>query len=136
MKKALLGLSLLLLISSCDVIYVEEVPVDSRNLFTGRYEVEEYSDTYDELTIYDMRVVKDIDRYSNVIYLRNFYGANIEIFANVIGDELRIPRQKVNGFLISGVGHLEYGDLVLSYSVEDLRSNNYIDFCSTIAYRR
>ena len=62
--------------------------------------------------------------------------ANIEIFAHVIGDELRIPRQKVNGFLISGVGHLEYGDLVLSYSVEDLRSNNYIDFCSTIAYRR
>ena len=74
MKKALLSLSLLLLISSCDVIYVEEVPVDSRNLFTGRFEVEEYSDTFDELTIYDMRVVKDIDRFSNVIYLRNFYG--------------------------------------------------------------
>ena len=136
MKKALLGLSLLFLISSCDVIVVEEVRIDSRNLFAGRFEVEEYSDTYDELTLYDMRVVKDIDRYSNVIYLRNFYGANIEVFANVIGDQLRISRQRVNGFIISGVGHIEYRDLILSYSVEDLRSNNYIDFCSTVAYRR
>lgn len=136
MKKALLGLSRLFLISSCDVVYVEEAPIDSRNLFTGRFEVEEYSETYDELTLYDMRIVKSGDPYSNVIYLRNFYGADIEIYANVYGDELRIPRQTVNGYLIKGVGHVEYSDIVLTYSVEDLRSNSYIDFCNTVAYRR
>ncbi|MGW8123850.1 hypothetical protein ACV07N_14425 [Roseivirga echinicomitans] len=136
MKNALLGLSLLFLISSCDIVYVEEVPIDSRNLFTGRYEVEEYSETYDQFTLYDMRILKDGDPYSNVVYLRNFYGANIEIYANVYGNELRIPRQQVNGYLIKGVGHMDYHDLVLSYRVEDLRSNSYIDFCSTVAYRR
>lgn len=136
MKKKLLGLSLLLLLmSSCDVVYVEE-PIDARNLFTGRFEVEEYSETLDQTTIYNMRVSKENNVYSNLIFLENFYAADIDVFAEVYGDEIKIPRQKTNGYIIQGVGHLEYGDIVMTYSVEDLYSNGFVDFCNTVAYRR
>jgi hypothetical protein len=118
-------------------VYVEEVIIDDRDFFTGRFEVEEYSESSDQTTIYDMRVIKENDFQSNVIFLDNFYAVGIEIFAEVFGDELRIPRQIVNGYRVQGVGHIDRGDLVMTYSVEDLRSNRgFADFCNTIAYRR
>jgi hypothetical protein len=137
MKKSLFALSLLVFISSCDIVYIEEVNVDDRDFFTGRYEVEEYSETVDQTTFYNMRVLKENDVRSNVIFLDNFYAVGIEIFAEVYGDELRIPRQIINGYRVQGVGHVDRGDLVMTYSVEDLRGNRgFADFCNTIAYRR
>lgn len=125
------------MISSCDIIYVEEVIIDDRDFFTGRFQVEEYSETVNETTIYNMRIVKENDIRSNIIFMDNFYAVGIEIFAEVLGDELRIPRQIANGFRVQGVGHIDRGDLVMTYSVEDLRDNRgFADFCNTIAYRR
>lgn len=137
MKNLLLSIGLIIALSSCDVVYVEEVIVDDREFFTGRYNVEEYSGTLNQTTSYNLRVLKEGNSRSNVVFLDNFYGVGIEVFAEVYGGELRIPRQIVNDYRIQGVGHIDRGDLVMTYSVEDLRSvSGFTDFCNTIAYRR
>jgi hypothetical protein len=136
MKKGLLILSVIVFLSSCDV-WVVEVPYDSRDNFTGRFSVEEYSETYDLLTKYNVRILKDGDPHSSVVYIRNFYGINVEVFAEVYGDRLTIPRQVIDGYVIQGTGRIDYGDVVLSYSVEDrLDNSGLVDFCSTVYFRR
>lgn len=137
MKKGLLLLSALILLSSCDITLIEEAPFDPRDNFLGRYEAEEYSETYDLLSFYDMRIVKDGDPYSSVIYLRNFYAVDIEIFAEIIGSRINIPRQAIGGYIVQGTGRYEYGDVYLTYSVEDTFSNSGVtDFCNTILHGR
>jgi len=136
MKKALLGISLLVLISSCDVVLVE-VPFDPRDEFLGSFDTEEYSETLDAWAYYDVFIVKDADPFSNVIYLRNFYGANIEIFGEVNGTRLTIPRQRVGFFMIEGLGRMDFGELVMSYTVEDTDpASRFVDYCSTVSFRR
>lgn len=136
MKKALLGISVLILISSCDVTIIEEV-YDPRDPFTGRFDTEEYSETLDAFSYYDVFIVKDADPFSNVIYLRNFYGANIEVFGEVNGSKLVIPRQRVGYYVVEGIGSLDFGELVMSYTVEDTDpASRFVDYCSTVSLRR
>lgn len=136
MKKGLLILSVLIFLSSCDV-WLVEVPYDPRDNFTGRFNVEEYSETYDVLTKYKVRIVKDGDAYSNAVYISNFYGEDLEILGEVVGDRLIIPHQSINGYVIEGTGRIEYGDLVMTYSVDDYYDNNgLVDFCNTVYFRR
>ncbi len=136
MKKALLGISFLLLISSCDLVIVEDI-YDPRVEFLGRFDTEEYSETLDAYSYYDVVIVDDADPYSNVIYIRNFYGAGIEIFGEVNGSRLTIPRQRVGNFIIDGIGRIEYGELVMSYTVEDINpASRFVDYCSTVSLRR
>jgi hypothetical protein len=137
MKKYLLGVFALVLVSSCDLLIVEEFPYDGRNNFIGRFEAEEYSETFDGFTFYDVRIVRDSDFNSPVIYLRNFYGLDFEVYAEVFGDKLTIPTQRIDGFVIQGTGRLDYEDIVLTYSVEGTeRGNRYIEFCNTVYDRR
>ncbi len=136
MKKALLGISFLLLISSCDLVIIEDL-YDPRVEFLGRFDTEEYSETLDAYSYYDVVIVDDADPYSNVIYIRNFYGAGIEIFGEVNGSRLTIPRQRVGNFIIDGIGRIEYGELVMSYTVEDINpASRFVDYCSTVSLRR
>ena len=136
MKRALLGLSLLLFISSCDVVLVP-TPYDPRDEFLGSFDTEEYSETLDAWSYYDVFIVKDADPLSNVIYLQNFYGANIEIFGEVNGTRLTIPRQRVGYFLVEGIGRLDFDELVMSYTVEDTDpASQFVDYCSTVSLRR
>ncbi len=136
MKKGLLIVSVLALLSSCDITLVE-VPYDDRDNYLGRFETEEYSETYDQLTYYNMRIVRDSDDFSNVIYIRNFYAVDIEVFAEVRGDRLTIPRQIIGGYIVEGTGRNEFGDLYLTYSVVDTFSpNKPTDFCNAVLVRR
>ncbi|OEK04499.1 hypothetical protein [Roseivirga misakiensis] len=135
MKKGLLIVSVLVLLSSCDLTIIE-VPFDNRDNFVGRYEAEEYSETYDQLSFFDMRILRDSDDFSNAIYIRNFYAQGIEVYAEVNGRNITIPRQVVDGFVVEGTGRLENGDVFLTYSVDDTYSNGRTDFCNTVLYRR
>ncbi|OEK00970.1 hypothetical protein BFP97_05350 [Roseivirga sp. 4D4] len=136
MKKGLLIVSVLALLSSCDITLVE-VPYDDRDNYLGRFETEEYSETYDQLTYYNTRIVRDSDDFSNVIYIRNFYAVDIEVFAEVRGDRLTIPRQIIGGYVVEGTGRNEFGDLYLTYSVDDTFSpNKPTDFCNAVLVRR
>ena len=136
MKKALLGISLLVLISSCETVIIE-APYDPRDEFLGNFDTEEYSETLDAWSYYDVFILKDADPLSNVIYLRNFYGANIEVFGEVNGSRLTIPRQRVGYFIIEGLGRLDFDELVMSYTVEDTDpASSFVDYCSTVSFRR
>ncbi len=137
MKKYLLGISVILLISSCDIHIIEEAPYDPRDNFTGHFEAEEYSETLDVYTYFNLRILKDSDPRSRIVYLRNFYGENMEIYAEVYGDRITIPRQ-VNGYyIIEGFGSLDYDELVMTYTVEDtFPGNRFVDYLHTVSYRR
>lgn len=136
MKKALLGISFLILISSCDYTIIEEI-YDPRDQFTGRFDTEEYSETLDAYTYYDVTIYKDNDPYSNIVYIRNFYGANMEVFGEVNGNKLVIPRQRNGYYLIEGIGSIDYGEIVMSYTVEDTDPRSrFVDYCSSVSFRR
>ena len=136
MKKLILLISAVAMFSSCDVILIDEQPFDPRDIYLGRYQAEEYSQTFDVLTNYRMRILKDGDPFSNVIYIRNFYAVDIEVFAEIIGERINIPRQESGGYIVQGSGRYEFGDVHLSYSVEDALSQSGIaDFCNTVLYR-
>jgi hypothetical protein len=49
--------------ASCD--YYDEPRYDSRDKIVGRYDVEEYSDTYNQITEYSIYILKS--RYSREI---------------------------------------------------------------------
>lgn len=135
MKQVLLIVSVIVLLSSCDLTYIEDA-YDSRDNFTGRFEAEEYSETYDQLSFFDTRILKDSDDYGNVIYIRNFYAVDIEVFAEVNGNRVTIPRQSNDGYIIEGTGRYENGAIYLTYAVEDTFSaNGRTDFCNTVLIR-
>jgi len=136
MKKILLPFLVLLIMSSCD-IHVYEAPFDPRLNFVGFYEAEEFSETYNDLVIYELDILRDDDPYSNRVYLRNFYALPIEVMASINQDRLIIPRQQIDWYLIEGAGRLVNGEITLTYSVRDLsRPGRPSDFCNTVLYFR
>ncbi len=123
----------LLLLASCNVYYAEP-RYDSRDQIVGSYDAEEYSDTYDESIYYSMIVSKS-SHASDEIYLNNFCGSNIRVYAYLDYNSITIPFQIVDGYEIEGVGHISESDLSLSYRVKDRISNTRTDFCDTMLYR-
>ncbi|MBA4058632.1 MAG: hypothetical protein C0490_28205 [Marivirga sp.] len=132
MKRMLLVVALLLLLSACDV-YVVEPRYDPRDKVIGQYDVEEYSETYNDLTYYSFYITKS--GYSREIRIDNFYASDIRVYAYLDYDKVTIPYQVVDGYEIEGVG-TAYGSYIkLSYRVKDVYSNSYTDFCETEATR-
>lgn len=119
--------------SSCSII-VEDV-FDHRNKFTGRYHVEEYSQTTNETFYYTVRIRKSWDYHDEVV-IKNFYDAGIEVFAQVDGHKIFIPNQVIDGYEIEGVGTFSHHEISFSYSVVDLASRHYfVDYCHAVAIR-
>jgi len=134
-KQYLLLIIAAIFLSSCDINIYDD-PYDPRLNFVGAYEAEEYSETFDVLTVFELEILMDDDPFSNFIYLRNFYGYSIEVFARVDGNRFTIPRQETAGLIIEGTGSLNGGEVVMTYSVQDLRSSRAnTDFCNTILFR-
>ena len=138
MKKALLAIPILLLVSSCYTIIEEDIIIfDPRDEFTGWYNTEEYSETLDAWSYYQVEIWKDANPNSNVVYISNFYGANIEVYGEVNGTKLTIPPQQSGYYFIEGIGSIDLNELVMSYTVEDTDpSSRFIDYCSTVSFRR
>ena len=132
MKKLISFTALVLIAASC-TFYEVEPQYDSRDKFVGNYDVEEYSETYSDMTYYDMRISKS--GYDREIYLHNFYAADIRVYATVSFDEIRIPFQVVDGYEIEGSGSLYRDELNLSYRVKDLYDHSVSDYCETVAFR-
>ncbi|MEO1051135.1 MAG: hypothetical protein AAFX87_10940 [Bacteroidota bacterium] len=133
MKKFLPLLALVLIASACDV-YIIEPAFDDRNKFVGTYRVEEYSTTLDQYAYFDIRISKSNNGYH--VFLRNFYGVDIRVRADVEANRLIIPHQIVNGYEVQGSGTWYDGELTLTYSVRDLESYPvFTDFCSAKAWR-
>ena len=133
MKRLIFAASFLLVMASCDITIIEP-RYDSRDQMVGYYDVEEYSETYNDYTHYTLRISKDYNS-SYTIYLNNFYGADISVYARVEYDKITIPYQVVDGYEIEGVGNLSGSDLSLNYRVKDLYQNSRTDFCEVWATR-
>jgi len=123
----------LFMLASCDVYTTVEPRYDVRDKLTGNYEMEEYSDTYNDLTYYQVYIRKSA--YAGEIYIDNFYAADILVHANVSYDRITIPYQEVNGYAVEGTGTYYGNSLSLSYSVRDLYNQTRTDFCSSTATR-
>ena len=132
MKNLISFTALVVLATSC-TFYDVEPRYDSRDKFVGYYDVEEYSETFNDMTFYEMRISKSA--YDREIYLHNFYGADIRVYATVNFDEIRIPYQVVDGYEIEGSGSIYRDELSLSYRVKDLYDDSVSDFCETTAWR-
>ena len=132
MKNLISFTALALIVTSC-TFYDVEPRYDSRDKFVGYYDVEEFSETYNDMTFYEMRISKS--GYDREIYINNFYGAEIRVYATVSFDEIRIPYQVVDGYEIEGSGSLYRNELSLSYRVKDLYDDSVTDFCETTAWR-
>ena len=132
--KTLVFLSAILLLASCDVYYLEPVPVpvyDPRDRFIGTYDVHEYSSTYDEYWDYGVQIYKS----SGDIVIDNFYNSGLRVYATVSDDRLNIPWQNIDGYDIQGDGYVEGSKLVLSYKVRDTYTQGSAwDFCDATGW--
>lgn len=133
MKKLIYAAFLLTFLASCDIIVVEP-QIDYRDQLVGYYDVEEYSNTYNDYVYYSIDITRD-GRYGNDIYIHNFYGADIDVRAYVDYHQITIPYQVVNGYEIEGVGSVHGGEISFDYSVKDLYQNSARDFCEAWAER-
>lgn len=120
-------------LAACDV-YVVEPRYDFRDDLVGWYDVKEYSETYNDITYYSIRVSKSYD-VQDEIYIHNFYATEIIVRAYVDFDKITIPRQVVNGFEVEGVGTVYGSELSLNYRIRDRYSSSPTDFCETKAWQ-
>ena len=132
MKRLLPLILITLIAASCD-IYDTEPRYDSRDRIIGRYDVEEYSETYHQYTAYSIYIGKS--GYYSEIYIDDFYAANIRVYAHVDYDRVTIPYQVVDGYEIEGRGNVYGSSISMHYRVKDRYSNSYTDFCETQAWR-
>ena len=132
MKNLLIVFGLFFISSSCDIIIIEP-QYDERELFVGRYDIEEYSATYDYSTVYPISISKSSHHYDEVL-ISNFYDVNITVYAWVDGNKLSIPLQEVNLYEIEGTGTLRNNEIHFQYTVRDLYSGGITDFCQAVAW--
>ncbi len=120
--KKLYYLFLLLALSGCE-IYIFDDPgyeaYDQREFFTGRYEVQEYSFTYESHYTYQMSV-SIVWNSPNEVTLDGLYGLSLPVYAVVDYDKLTIPLQQQDGYEIEGTGKLRGNRLEINYVVRDL----------------
>ena len=132
MKKLIPFTALILFAASC-TFYDVEPRYDSRNKFVGYYDVEEYSETFNDMSYYEIRISKS--RYDREVYIDNFYASDLRVYATVSFEDIRIPFQVVDGYEIEGTGSLHHNELILNYRVLDLYNNTVADYCETLAWK-
>lgn len=103
-----------------------------RDNLIGYYEVEEYSQTFRDITYYDINISRA--SRSDEIWIDNFYAADISVYAIISYDRIRIPYQVVEGYEVEGSGVVTGNRIDLTYSVRDRYSHTATDFCETTAW--
>ena len=127
MKKVFIASVLLASLASCDIIVVEP-RYDYRDRMIGYYDVEEYSQTYNDYTSYSLHISKE-GSSGYTVYLDNFYGANISVYAYVDEGKITIPDQVIDGYEVEGTGTMQGYNISLTYRVKDQYHNSRTDFC-------
>lgn len=133
MKRFMLAVTVLILMASCDITFIEP-RYDHYDQVTGYYDIEEYSETFNDYTYYTLRITRESSG-SGTVYLHNFYGANLTVRAYLNYNKLTIPYQVVGGYEVEGTGSVNHDHIDLSYRVKDLYHNSIADFCNTYGER-
>ena len=105
---------------------------NDRDRLVRSYEVEEYSETFNDYTRYTIWIDK-ANRY-NEFYIDNFYASDLRVYATIAYDKITIHRQIVDGYEIEGVGTVYGSEIEFSYSVKDIYSGTRTDFCEASAW--
>lgn len=132
MKALIFAMVSAMMLTSCFVDESIEPRYDYRDNVVGYYEVEEYSQTYDDMTYYDINISRSSHR--DEVWIDNFYAADISVYAIVSYDRIRIPFQTVDGYEIEGSGSVRGSRIDFTYSVKDRYSHKATDFCETTAW--
>jgi hypothetical protein len=132
MKALIFTMVSALMLTSCFVDESIETRYDYRDKVVGYYEVEEYSQTFDDMTYYDIDISRSSHR--DEVWIDNFYAADISVYAIVTYDRIRIPFQIVDGYEIEGSGVVRGSKIDFTYSVKDRVSHTVTDFCETTAW--
>lgn len=132
MKTKLLLLLTALAFMSCEIMIVEPV-YDDRDRIVGTYQVDEYSQTYNDYGQFTIYIRKTIGN-TNEVVIENFYNANVNVRATVLDGKLYISRQLVNGYEIEGVGTIYFDEIKFTYRVRDTYYNKPTDFCEATAW--
>lgn len=133
MKALIFAMVSALMLTSCFVDDDSATPrYDYRDDVVGYYEVEEYSQTFNDMTYYDIDIVRSSHR--DEIWIENFYAADISVYAIVTYDRIRIPFQTVDGYEVEGSGIVKGNRIDFTYSVRDRYSRTATDFCETTAW--
>ncbi len=133
MKK--LSFLLFVLAGSCQIIINEEPSYyDSRDELTGRYQIDEYSESTEQHFSYSIEILKSCCN-SNEVILYNFYDVGIEATAQFDGYKLIISRQFIGDYEVEGTGRLLDNELSLSYIVRNRYQNPSTDFLYFTAWR-
>lgn len=116
---------LLFLMFSCSITDLR--PVDFRDNLVGKYTAEEESSTISTVSKFTMQISKSAEKDS-LIYIKNFWNADLTVKAKISGSKLSIPEQQVNNFRIVGLGSINGQELTMSYWVNGVK-NNFFDDC-------
>lgn len=114
-----LSLLYLVPVTSCDRDNKED-----RNKFIGRYEVVEYSIiTYSPRDEYEVRIRKDVGT-ENLVLINNFYNYDIEIYAEIDGNDIIVMPQTHNVFAFEGSGKLVGTVITMNYTVQSVHEDS------------
>ncbi|MHA2182831.1 MAG: hypothetical protein ACXAAH_15535 [Promethearchaeota archaeon] len=129
----LIPILIIVLITGCE--WIDEDPVDNIDQITGIYEVDEWSETLEAQSFFQLSVYRSSIR-NKKIYIENFYNAGIEVFAEVNGYKIQIPLQQVGYYEIEGMGSYYEDELTMEYSVTYVDSHTEIvDMCNAICVK-
>jgi hypothetical protein len=125
---------LLLVVHGCELIFDED-PVDNVDLITGVYEVDEWSETLEAQSFFQLSIYRNSHR-NGKIHLENFYNAGLDVYAEVNGYKIQIPPQQVEHYEIEGMGSFYEGELIMTYRVTYMDSQSEIvDVCHAICMK-
>jgi hypothetical protein len=145
MKKKVLHRYILLLFvllagifESCEIVFEDTIAFDQRDLVTGTYDIDEYSETEGLSFNYNLEIYKSV-RYHKSVIIYNLYDSGSEVIADIYdnGRKIKIPRQLIHGLEFEGAGTLYgSGELSLIYTVHDKNSHDYfVDFLSATGWK-
>jgi hypothetical protein len=132
MKALIFAMVSALMLTSCFNDESVNSSYDYRDNVVGYYEVEEYSQTYNDKTYYDIDITRS--SFRDEVYIHNFYASDISVRATINYERIRIPYQVVDGFEIEGSGIVRGNRIDFTYSVKDRYSHSATDFCETTAW--
>ncbi len=128
MKQGLIILISFFCIASCSKKFE-----DNRDDFSGNYQVEQFSETFNEVDQFAVEIVPTRDEHFDGVYIKNFYGAGIVVEADVERFSFVIKRQRIADFIIEGSGRLGVNEIIMSYTVENMSSENVVvDVCTAV----
>jgi hypothetical protein len=133
MKRLLFFSLVVTLLTSCEFYYLEP-RYDARTRIIGSHEVEEYSETFNDYTDYSIHIGRS-GSYGDEIYIDNFYGIDIRVYATLSNDKIDIYRQVVDGYEIEGVGTVYNNEIHFNYRVKDLVTGIRTDYCEATAWK-